>query len=367
MQKRWLILFLIILTAFVCGYTIGVKQIDVKVLAQRVGITKKIPPRNQLHKKVYNEPIYDGQLKHDAILDLNSINKFLENDLVKLENFDQVLDRIIIITDKQHYVEYRGDSLPVIEIKFEFLGKDYVANVYGKPSDNISKGKYGTLIIPGSGMNQSSAIFNKEKTNYHDGIFEALQPLNSDVFIFVKPNEDFLAYHDGSGRKLNTNAIINYHLNRNSSYSALYLLQAFAFTKWFGSLYDKTAIAGLSQGGAATIFLAVNFNPDIAVVSSGYTRLMKGVNISGFDQILGVPGFIELLDEDYLRGKICNSKTEYIFSWGEAEEDYYGVESTERISASIIEDLKNVKIIIHEKGHIFPVEEIKGLLYNITN
>jgi predicted esterase len=183
----------------------------------------------------------------------------------------------------------------------------------------------------------------------------------------VKPNEDFLANHNGNGQKVNQMALINYHLNRNSSYSASYLLKAMAFMKWAKTVYTKTAIAGLSQGGAATLYMTVISQPDIALIASGHSVLFNDVNIGGANQLLAVPGYVDLFQAENLRSELQNSKTNYFFSWGKMEGDYYGIESSDKLTASWIEDLKNVDIAIHNGGHEFPVKEIQEFLIKVTN
>jgi hypothetical protein len=256
--------------------------------------------------------------------------------------------------------------LPVLKIAFEYLGKEYRSYVYGKLSQRASETKYATLIIPGTGINQSSAVYSADSSNYHYGILEAIAPLQGDVFVLVKPNEDFLANHNGDGQKVNQMALINYHLNRKSSYSASYLLKAMAFVKWAKTGYTKTAVAGLSQGGAATLYVAVHAQPDIALIASGHSILFNDVNIGGASQLLGVPGYVDLFQKENLRSELQNSKTNYFFSWGKMEGDYYGIESSDKLTASWIEDLENVEVAIHEGGHEFPVKEIQEYLTEVT-
>ena len=80
------------------------------------------------------------------------------------------------------------------------------------------------------------------------------------VYTFIKPNEDFLAWHDGNGKKLSGDFIWNWHLNREGSYSVSYLVQSLAFTKWMKGCFKKTLIAGLSQGGAAAYSMLCRAN-----------------------------------------------------------------------------------------------------------
>lgn len=358
------------LTVFIAGIALGfLKGSHLYSAAYRFGVlTKtKLLPNEQLLGQVFNEEVYDGELKYDAITDLTEIRSCPDRNLINLNQFDSAFERIQILRAEQLFFNFKGNSLPVIKITFRYLEKEYRSYAYGNLSQNPSKNKYATLIIPGTGINQTSAIYSADSTNYHFGIIEAIELLKGDVFVLVKPNEDFLANHNGDGKKVNQMALINYHLNRNSSYSASYLLKAMALVKWTKTVYTKTAIAGLSQGGAATLYTAVITQPDIALIASGHSVLFNDVNIGGANQLLAVPGYVDLFQAENLRSELQNSNTNYFFSWGKMEGDYYGIESSDKLTASLIKDLKNVDIAIHNGGHEFPVKEIKEYLIKETN
>ena len=109
------------------------------------------------------------------------------------------------------------------------------------------------LIIPGSGINQSSRIYGNDPSNYHFGIMEALGS-SFNKYVLIKPNEDCLAFHNGR-QKLNNGFIINWLLDHEAFYSAHYITSSLAITKFLQDKYDKVVVAGLSQGGAAALLI----------------------------------------------------------------------------------------------------------------
>jgi hypothetical protein len=369
MRFRSIGFFAIVIATFFAGTVLGYfKRAELYVMAQRLGLTKvtiKPDPYQQLWKSSFNEPIYYGDLNYDSIDSLAEIKIYLERDLIPTVDFENAFENITLLRTEQLYFKFQGNDMPAIKIYFLYRNKEYITYVYGLRPKKESAKATATLIIPGSGLNQSSAIYSGDSYNYQFGILKAIEQLKGDVYVFVKPNEDFLAYHDRYGKKISAKALVNYQLNLNSSYSASYLLKAMAIIKWFKTLYRQTVIAGLSQGGAATLFTSIYTQPDIAIVSSGHSILFNDVNIGGMNQLLGVPGYFRFFECNTLRKTLELSKTNFLFTWGIDEEDYYGIESKYQPTAKCIKDLVNVRIAIHKGGHIFPVEEIQNYLTSI--
>lgn len=325
----------------------------------------KADPYQSLIDNVFKEDIYQGELKFASIDSLSQINNYLNLDLVLLESYENCFDRLEIISIHQDSFSYQNKILPVVKLLFEYLGKKHEAYSYGRLPIALNQVKYATLIIPGTGKNQSSAIYADDSTNYHFGILNALTPLGGDVFVLVKPNEDFLAFHNGE-KKINEFAIFNHYLSNKSSYAASYLLDAFAFMKWAKTAYKHTCVAGLSQGGGAALYVSVKAKPDIAIVASGHSIIFNDVNLSNFSQIHAVPDYAELFDSKKLCNLLQHTPTKYLFTWGKTEMNYYGIESRDSITASLIGDINHVKIAIHRGGHVFPVQEIKDFLLKVT-
>ena len=110
-----------------------------------------------------------------------------------------------------------------------------------------------------------------------------------DVYVFVKPNEDFAAIHDGK-RKLDYAGISTYLLNKGGSYSAHYVANSIALEKYLQSKYARTVVLGLSQGGDAALLNALQTRPTAAVVASGFSVLDEVLSWANSEQII-VPGY----------------------------------------------------------------------------
>ena len=159
-----------------------------------------------------------------------------------------------------------------MKVRFSYQSREYESFAYGTLPEACTETVTASLIIPGSGLNQSLGIATGDTANYHNGILNALNDGGA-IYTFIKPNEDFLAWHDGKGNKINGSFIWNWHLNREGSYSVSYLVKSIAFTKWMKGCFGKTIVAGLSQGGLAALVNAIQSHPTMVVVASGHTLL----------------------------------------------------------------------------------------------
>ena len=215
------------------------------------------------------------------------------------------------------------------------------------------------LIIPGSGLNESSKIAYGDTDDYH-GDIAALARTCGEVFVLVKPNEDFLAIHDGT-RKLDYIFITNHLLNRGLSYSAQYLCDALAVTKYLQTRYRRVYVVGLSQGGTAALYVALQAQPAGAIVASGYSVTSEVVDPAGPNQII-VPGIAALYDPPSIRRRIGELTTRFLFSYGTGEPGSYRVEAVEGPTAKFMEGLDNVTFVVHPGGHAFPREAVREFL-----
>jgi len=187
-----------------------------------------------------------------------------------------------------------------------------------------------------------------------------------EIFTLIKPNEDFLAWHDGNGKKLSGDFIWNWHLNREGSYSVSYLVQSLAFTKWIQGCFDRTLVAGLSQGGQAAFINGIQSQPTTVISSSGLSQTYNIVEHAGPQQII-VPGLFPLIfDHEFLTNTISQSNTHFIFTWGLQEKGIFKLEAYEKHLQSL-DRLSNVHTIYHQHGHIFPVDKITRALFGIDN
>lgn len=254
----------------------------------------------------------------------------------------------------------RTNTQRAVRVDFSYRGTGYTALAYGRLPSSCGVGS-AALVIPGSGLNQATSIINRDAANVHRGILDALGSI-SQTYTLVKPNEDSLAWHDGKGGKLTGDMIWNYHVNRGGSYSVSYLAQSLAFVKWMKTCFDKTVVAGVSQGGAATMINALQSKPTAAVVAAGHSLLFDQVEYAGHNQLLNVPGYASLAKSATLVTSLRNSPTAWLFTWGRADSDIYKVEADTGFTASYIEPLLNVDVSIHDGAHEFPLEDIRAFV-----
>lgn len=249
-----------------------------------------------------SNPSIDGELYYAPITNTQKIREANIRAFVETEGFENAFEEIEVVATEQ--LELPSRSLPVVRVTYTYRKEIREAFSYGN-MPNLCDGGRGSMVIPGSGDNQSSAIFTGDPENYHHGILDAVSEESPDSrFIFIKQNHDFLAWHNGGGKKLHGNYVFAWHLNQGGSYSASYLVDALAFTKWMQSCFQETAVLGLSQGGAASLLVSLQAQPTYAVVASGHSVLFRKADGSGQNQIIGVPGRFDLFREDHLLGAL---------------------------------------------------------------
>jgi hypothetical protein len=356
---KGLFLFLLTLGFFTWGLGVGAYKwppfetiSQVKTLIGGVFEKKESSSIRKLNKIAFTDVANEGNFYYQPINDIHDIRKANEAIFMRREEFETAYENIQIQRAEQ--LSRPINSPPVIRVRFTYQNREYDAFAYGKIPQSPSKQDVASLIIPGSGLNQSYSIVARCKNNYQNGILDALDSIKSDVFTFVKPNEDYLSWHDGHGKKVSGSVIWNWQLNRGGSYSVSYLVMSIAFTKWMKLLYKETILAGLSQGAMAALLNALQSQPRKAIISSGFSLLFNDIDMSGPNQLVGVPGLGELFQKEQFFNKIKNSTTKYLFSWGKSMDPIYGTEYYSKITAEVIGPLPNVSILMHDKGHAFP-------------
>lgn len=217
------------------------------------------------------------------------------------------------------------------------------------------------LIIPGSGINEAGKIFYADDTDYHCCLRNKIDK-GADVYVYVKPNNDFLAVHH-QGKVLDGKvALFPQLLMMGGSYSTRYLVDAIALAKHLKGKYRKLVIAGLSQGGNAALMIALQVEPDVAIIASGYSVLNSGpVYVAGINQIV-IPGFLDVYTPEYIANVMGQQSTQYMFTFGEAEAGIYGYESVEKVTEKSFNKIKNIQFYYHPDAHVFPVEAIISFL-----
>jgi hypothetical protein len=312
---------------------------------------------------VFWDPIINTEKLYDPISSLDGLKAANRRIFMSVDGFDTAYEQIVILQSTQIVLDAGSSSpKPVIKVTFEYQSRNYNAYAYGVMPSGGANTRTSSLIIPGSGYNESGPIASNDQLDYHYGILDALRKKGGDVFVYVKPNEDFLAWHDGK-KKVYQDYFLTDHINRGGSYSGSYLVMSMAVAKFLKGRYEKLIIAGLSQGGAATLLNAIQSEPDIAIIASGYSSLNEKFEENGPNQILGVRMQSEVNNGEKLREKLRSKATRFLFTWGLKERwGFYEVEANEKITAGLLNGLPNVWCEIHDGGHRFPKKEINKFL-----
>ncbi len=304
----------------------------------------------------FMDPVNEIGLYYPPIKSLEGIREANQRIFMHQDGFETAYADLTVIDATQ--LTREAGSQPVVRVRFHHQGNEHEAFAYGRIPEICPARNWATLIVPGSGVNQSLPIASGDPENYHYGILPALIPINGRVFTLIKPNEDLLALHDGHGKKLHGNFIWNWHLNRDGSYSVSYLVQSLAFMKWMRGCFSSTLVAGLSQGGAAAMLNALQSRPDRAIVASGCSVLIGDADWSEHNQLIGVAQFSRLNEGPGLIEALRDSPTEWLFSWGRGETATYRIEANDGPTKRLLESNKLATVVIHNGGHAFPREEI---------
>jgi predicted esterase len=294
-------------------------------------------------------------LLYPEITNLKQLKEASKRIYIPAETFFEANNKIVNFRPKRKQAH-------ILRLTYDVVGQQtYEGYAYVDIKDKKKDKAY--LIIPGTGANEASKIFYSNKADYHCCLRNALDK-RGDLFVLVKPNNDFLAIHHNGKILDGTVALFPQLLSMGGSYSTRYLVDAIALTKYLNSAYQKVVILGLSQGGSAALFVALQTQPDAAVVSSGYSVLNSGpVYIANIKQIV-IPGFLSFYTPEYIRKVIQQQSTLYLFTYGQNEIGMYGYETVEKITENFLKNIDNIHFYYHPNGHVFPVKGIMNFLNN---
>jgi hypothetical protein len=305
-------------------------------------ILNKLQVKNQTRfESNFINPIIDNSevLKYSPVKNSNELNYRIDKLIVDIDSIEFAYENIKLESSK---IERN-----FIGISYNYKGSTDTVFAYFKKSLKKSNDSTGFLVIPGSGINQSSEIYNYNniENNYQSNIDDICQ-LYGDVFILVKPNQDFLAIHNGE-KKIGEASFVNYLINKGSSYSGYYFIQSLVLSKYIKERYNKTIIAGLSQGGYVALLNSLQSHPDKSIIASGYSILFDGPN-----QFI-LPALNNFFNSEYIKNNISKSNTNYLFTYGKHESGIYGQEANEYITENYFKQLQNITMSFHEGKHIY--------------
>lgn len=364
-MRRTLFSTLVIVGSFVsfaCGVAVGhykffpfdtlvdLKRIIDEPRSQQLTLTE------QLMQYAFTREAPANGLIYPPISSAEDMHEHMRSILTPRANYHHAYANISIGIAEQLQL----NGVPVLKLPFTLEGIAYEAYAYGEvyeACDGSQSIASSALIIPGSGNNQSLGIYENDPSNYHYGIIDALSSVDK-VYVQIKPNRDARAWHNGNGMRMNGDFVYNWQLRMGGSYSVSYLVEALALMKYLNACSDNTIVAGLSQGGAAALYVALQASPSQAIISSGYSVLAEKIQWAGFNQLMGVPGSEIIAVPEGFVASLKNSTTTYLFTWGKTENLFFREEALNLHTASLLQDVPNAIGISHDGGHIFPVSEI---------
>lgn len=238
----------------------------------------------------------------------------------------------------------------IFRVDFQLNSKMYKSYSYFVPGQ-ISADSVAFMIIPGSGYNQSTAIYNNNLSDYHGNISARVSKYG-DTYIFTKPMYDFLGIHRNN-TLLTHDAFTAHLINNGYSWGAYYLTQAIALSKHLKNKYKKFIILGLSQGGWATTYVSLQVEPTAAIAASGYTILITKVAWMGINQLIGHNIFTTYTNQ-FIYNTIQTQSTKYLFSYGKSDNGgYFKSEAENLYTCNYFSPLPNVFCGIGNWGHQF--------------
>lgn len=350
-------------TAFTLGLALGywhappVPQLLTVRQVVKTAAYGRPKPGSELKNQVFiHERVAD--LIYPPMRSLEDIKVVNDRILVDIDDFGSAYDRLSI----RGASKLRVGRSTILRVNFELGGKNYDGYAYIiDPNWHPSRHKrVGTLIIPGTGLNMSTQMLRHSAVLGGKTWLPAFRRSDSDLFLFIKPNEDALAFHNGKA-KLSPLVINNYHLNRGGSYAASYIIQSVGVTKYLRSLYPKLVLGGLSQGGAATLLNAIQSKPDLAVIASGYSALGDAIEVSDFDQIV-LPGFWRTHTPQEIGRKIASTPTHFLFTYGRDDTPLYRWDAEKNYTCRLLSAAPRVTCKIHGGPHDFSIKAVQAFL-----
>ena len=363
-NRGWLPAFwsiAMLLLAFIYGLAVGQYRLWPRQhIVDAHSYLFEAPPRKAAwFDEAFADPVIPGPKIFPAITNEAGVHAANEMMFMRVGEYGSSYEKLVLGEAKLIALAKRQ----VLQVPFEYQDRRFTAWAYAPKGLKCGGDRTSVLMIPGTGYNVSTAMLdaNAGSENY-EGINVLLRHAN-DAFIFVKPNEDFLAYHNGFGRKLGTNYTVNYHLNLGGSYAASYLVHAAAIIKYLKRCHNRVGVAGYSQGGAASLLLGLLTQPDFAIVASGHSIIHNDIPISGQDQISGLVEYGRLNRKAELQMAISQSpKTRFLFTWGRNDSSSYQQETITQPTITALQALSNVETIIHRDGHILPGPTMREFL-----
>lgn len=349
--------------AFLAGIAIGYRQAPPfpQMQAAYHALNGRVSGRptavQELMGEVFSQPLVAGRI-HPVITSPAGVKAANQSIFVDVRSFPTAYEKLRL----QRVSILNIGSRDVLKVDFELARQRYEAYAYavGRSLRPAQRRRVGVLIIPGTGVNMASKILNRTGPGDGRTAISAFSGPDRDLFVLIKPNEDALAFHNGEA-KMHFRAIGNYQLNRGGSYGASYIVQSLAITKYLQSVYGEVAVAGLSQGGSATLLNALQSKPNVAVIASGYTVVGSSLELADFYQLV-IPGYWNSIAPVQLASSLTGLPTDFLFTWGKQDTPIYRLDAETGATCKALRSAANVKCVFHDGSHEYPVPLIQAFL-----
>lgn len=349
MPKKYLIIFFLLTTVMF----FLMRKYYVYIKPALIDLYNEIRPQKEFNK--VEEIIFEFAFKDQLV------TKSIFPEIKTLEDFERMFQTLrcsdVGLDSVYDAIEIESEQQlkdHVVKISYNIKGQKFETYCYYHPM--LKSSKNASFIIPESGsdvgwkMEHNAPIAGSKLDDFLSNY--------SDTYILIKPNESQGALH-WNGKKMNYEFIYAKLINEGRSYSKLYMQHAIAVVKRLKVKHKVVATFGLSQGGYANVIVSEFSNPTYAWICSGYSRLYDKYYWAGtFSQITG-PGFQKFFNSKYLKEKIASSNTEYYFSYGKNDADFYNFEYRTNYTKNFLNDLKNTNFVYFNGSHNYPIEEIE--------
>ncbi len=297
---------------------------------------------------IFTDKINSDTLINPPIKSEKELKTILDKYSLKVTDIDSIYDKI-------HILNFTFLNNNIFKLTYEFE-KDTL-NAFAFYKEGNKRFDAATCIIPQSGQNVSSEIkYKNDNISNSDNNADEIFLKYGDVFILIKLNEDILAINNGIC-KINYNSLVPFLINNNSSYSFFYIQSSIAITKFIKTKYKKSIVAGLSQGGIATLINSLSTKPTFSVISSGYSVFFDIALPSSVSQLI-FPGVLKKINSDSLLNTLPKSKKNYLFTYGNVDDDIYREEANFKYTERKFSNIKKAFFKNHPDGHQFPEQVI---------
>jgi hypothetical protein len=207
------------------------------------------------------------------------------------------------------------------------------------------------LYMPGTGHNASTDILMGDPVYYKDSAAVASE--YCDVYIYVRPLEDYRALHNGAF-KARENYMYGDEILHGSNHTTVYLLEALGLAKALRRDYQHYGIVGLSLGGLTGFYLSLDAEPDFAVIASGWAVTNLEFTTAVISQIL-IENWHKVYSLPIIRESLSKTHTHFLFTYSLNEKSNYEYEAKSGKTCAFVAkiDPKKLECKLHHGGHQF--------------